>query len=57
MGFYSFCHPNGRFSSAVTVAGRRHYAKDYKQFAGVDVPDDVTSIEPGDNEYARQMGW
>ena len=55
-GLYYFKHPTG-FSSAVTVQGRRHYASDYKQHAGVDVPDDVTPIEPGESEFARQMGW
>ncbi len=57
MGFYVFCHPNGRFSSAVTVNGRQHYARDYKQFASVNVPDDMIPIEPTDNEYAAAMGW
>ena len=56
-GFYVFCHPNGRFSNAVTVNGRRHYASDYKQFAGVNVPDDIKPIEPTDSEYLRLMGW
>ena len=56
-GFYVFCHPNGRFSNAITVNGRRHYARDYKAFAGVNVPDDMRPMEPTDSEYLRLMGW
>lgn len=54
-GFYVFCHPNGRFSTAVKVGHVQHYARDYKQFAGVAV--DVAPIEPPDSEYAAAMGW
>ena len=55
-GRYVFVHPHG-YSNAVTVNGRRHYARDYKEFAGVDVADDMTPVEPGESEFARQMGW
>ena len=55
-GRYVFVHPHG-YSNAVTVNSRRHYARDYKQFAGVDVADGMTPVEPGESEFARQMGW
>ena len=55
-GHYVFVHSNG-YSNAVTVNSRRHYARDYKQFAGVDVADGMTPVEPGESEFARQMGW
>jgi len=57
MGFYCFCHANGRFSRAVKVGNELRYAADYKQFTGVNVPDDMTPIEPLDNEFAAAMGW
>ena len=55
-GHYVFVHQNG-YSNAVTVNGRRHYARDYKQFAGVDVADDMTPVELSEREFVRQMGW
>jgi hypothetical protein len=55
MGFWVFCHPDGYFSTAVMVGSVRHYARDYKQYAGVAV--DVTPIEPGELDFAAAMGW
>ena len=55
-GRYVFVHQHG-YSNAVTVNGRRHYARDYKQFAGVDVADDMTPVELSEREFARLMGW
>ena len=55
-GRYVFVHPHG-YSNAVTVNGRRHYARDYKQFAGVDVADDMTPVEPSGREFVEAMGW
>jgi hypothetical protein len=57
MGFYMFVHIDGRFSHAVTVNGQLVYAKDYKQYAGVAVPDDTAPIEPGEYEFVQAMGW
>ncbi len=55
MGFYMFEHANGRFSTAITVGGVQHYARDYKQYVGVAI--NTAPIEPSEYEFAAAMGW
>ena len=55
-GRYVFVHPNG-YSNAVMANGRRHYASDYKEYAGVMSSATSTPVEPSEREFVEAMGW